>query len=72
MLSEKTLQHPILCLIVFSLLFLMGLFTVSNVSVSLMPDTDMPYLTVSASYPNASPESVEKSVTSVLEDSLVS
>lgn len=72
MLSEKTLQHPILCLIVFSLLFLMGLFTVSNVSVSLMPDTDMPYLTVSASYPNAGPESVEKSVTSVLEDSLVS
>ena len=57
---------------VFALLGITGLFTVSNTSISLMPDIDRPYLMVSASYTNAGPESVEKSVTTVLEGALVS
>ena len=72
MLSQKTLQHPILILMVFVLLGVLGLFTVSNTAISLMPDIDMPYLSVSASYSNAGPESVEKSVTSPIENALVS
>ena len=72
MLSQKTLSHPILILMTFTLLGVMGFFTVSNTAISLMPDIDMPYLSVSASYTNAGPESVEKSVTTVLEDALVS
>lgn len=72
MISEKTLQHPILMLMIFVLLGVMGLFTLSNTSISLMPDIDMPYLMVSATYENAGPESVEKSVTTLIENSLVS
>lgn len=72
MISEKTMQHPILLLMVFSLLGLTGVFTMSKTSLSLMPDVDMPYLTVSATYTNAGPESVEKSVTKPIEDALVS
>ena len=72
MLSQKTLQHPVLILMAFALLGITGLFTVSNTSISLMPDIDRPFLMVSASYTNAGPESVEKSVTSVLEGALVS
>ncbi|WP_407396538.1 efflux RND transporter permease subunit [Treponema sp.] len=72
MISEKTMQHPILLLMVFTLLGLTGLFTMKKTALSLMPDIDMPYLTVSATYTNAGPESVEKSVTKVLEDALVS
>ena len=72
MISEKTLQHPILMLMIFTLLGVMGLFTISNTSISLMPDVDMPYLMVSASYENAGPESVEKSVTTLMENALVS
>ena len=72
MISEKTLQHPILVLITFALLAVLGLFTLGNVSVSLIPDIDMPYLMVSATYSNAGPESVEKSVTTLIEDALVS
>lgn len=72
MISEKTLQHPILMLMIFVLLGVMGMFTLSNTSISLMPDIDMPYLMVSASYSNAGPESVEKSVTTLIENSLVS
>ena len=72
MISEKTMQHPILLLMVFTLLGFTGVFTMSKTSLSLMPDVDMPYLTVSATYTNAGPESVEKSVTKPIEDALVS
>lgn len=36
--SRKTLEHPVLTLIVFVLLGMMGLFTLQNVAVSLFPD----------------------------------
>lgn len=72
MVSEKTLRHPILTLMVFILLGLTGIFTLSRTSISLMPDVDMPYLMVMASYTNAGPESVEKSVTTPIENALVS
>ena len=70
--SKKTLDHPVLTLIVFVLLLIMGVFTLKNVAISLMPDVDSPYITVRTTYTNAGPESVEKSVTKVLEGQLVS
>ena len=70
--SKKTLDHPVLTLIVFVLLGIIGLFTLKNVAVSLMPDVDSPYINVRTTYTNAGPESVEKSVTKVLEGQLVS
>ncbi len=70
--SKKTLDHPVLTLIVFVLLMIMGLFTLKNVAVSLMPDVESPYITVRTTYSNAGPESVEKSVTKILEAQLVS
>ena len=72
MISEKTLRHPILTAMVFTLLGLMGVFTLSNTAISLLPDVDFPYLMVISSYTNAGPESVEKSVTNLVENSLVS
>ncbi|MBQ9630534.1 MAG: efflux RND transporter permease subunit, partial [Treponema sp.] len=70
--SRKTLEHPVLTLMVFVLLGIMGLFTVQNVAINLFPDVDAPFIMVSSSYPNAGPESVEKSVTKILESGLVS
>lgn len=72
MLSQKTLNHPILVLIIFALLGAVGIFTLGQTEISLMPDTDNPFLMVSASYANAGPESVEKTVTVPLENALVS
>ena len=70
--TKTTLSHPVLTLIVFVLLGIMGLFTLKNVSISLMPDVDYPYLNINTTYQNAGPESVEKSVTKLLESQLVS
>ena len=72
MLSEKTLNHPVLTLIVFALLGMMGVFTLSKTEISLMPDIDQPYLMVMSTYMNAGPESVEKSVTNLVENALAS
>lgn len=70
--SRQTLAHPVLALIVFTLLGFVGIFTVKNVSIGLFPDVDSPYVSISTTYTNAGPESVEKTVTKVLESSLVS
>lgn len=70
--SKSTLEHPVLTLIVFTLLLIVGLFTMQNVAINLMPDVDSPYITVRTTYANAGPESVEKSVTKILEGQLVS
>ena len=70
--TKKTLEHPVLTLICFVLLGIMGLFTMSDVAISLMPDIDSPYITVRTTYTNAGPESVEKTVTKVLEAQLIS
>ena len=72
MLSEKTLRHPILMLMVFLMLLIIGLFTISNISIALFPEIDMPYLWISSTYTNADPESVENSVTKPIENALVS
>ena len=70
--SKKTLEHPVLTLIVFALLGTIGIFTLKNVAVSLMPDVDSPYINVRTTYKNAGPESVEKKFTKFFELQLVS
>lgn len=70
--SKKTLDHPVLTLIIFALLGIVGLFTLKNVAISLMPDVDSPYINVRTTYTNAGPESVEKTVTKILEGQLIS
>ena len=70
--SRQTLNHPVLALIVFTLLGFVGIFTVKNVAIGLFSEVDSPYIMISTTYTNAGPESVEKTVTKVLESSLVS
>ena len=70
--ERKNLEHPVLVLIVFALLAAVGLFTLKNVALGLFPDIDSPYVMVSATYANAGPESVEKTVTEILEGALIS
>ena len=70
--TKTTLRHPVLTLIVFELLGILGIFTLKDAAIALMPDFDSPYLSVNTIYENAAPESVEKSVTKLLEGQLIS
>ncbi len=71
-LSKGAVEHPVLTLIVFALLGIMGVFVLGNIAIDLFPEIDIPMILVLTTYDNAGPESVEKSVTEVLEGSLVS
>jgi len=71
-LTRKTMENPVLVLITFVLLGITGIFTFREVEVNLMPEVAFPYLMVTTQYTNAGPQSVENSVTKIVEDGLVS
>ncbi|MGL4985957.1 MAG: efflux RND transporter permease subunit, partial [Treponemataceae bacterium] len=70
--AKSTVQHPVLILMIFVLLAIIGVMTMGNIAIDLYPDVDFPYIVVTTEYDNAGPESVEKSVTKILESGLVS
>ena len=55
-LARKTMDHPILILIIFALLGMLGIFTYSKVAIALFPEIENPALMIMTSYPNAGPE----------------
>jgi len=69
--AKKVVERPVLAAIVFALTMIVALYSVSDIALDLMPDMDMPMLMVTASYPGAGPESVEKTVTETLESALI-
>lgn len=69
--AKKVVERPVLAAVVFSLIMIVALYSVSDIALELMPDMDMPMLMVTASYSGASPESVEKTVTETLESALI-
>lgn len=70
--SKKVLEHPVLTICVFALVAIVAFFTLGNIQIDLMPDMDMPVAMVMTTYDNAGPESVEKSVTEIIESGLIS
>jgi len=71
-LSRKTMDHPILILIIFVLLGMLGIFTYSKIAIALMPDMENPTVMIMTTYNNAGPESVEQTVTKLVESAVVS
>jgi len=70
--SRKVIEHPVLTICVFGLIAIVAFFTLSNIQIDLLPDMDMPVAMVYTTYDNAGPESIEKTVTDVLESGVVS
>ena len=69
--DSSVVHRPVLVTVVFSLLVLLGCFMAFQLSVALWPEINPPIVVVSANYPGAGPETVEKSVTKVLESALI-
>ncbi|KTD00045.1 multidrug efflux RND transporter permease subunit LpeB [Legionella erythra] len=64
------IKHPVIAIVLNSMIAILGLLCFYNLSVREYPDISFPTITVYASYPNASPDLVETSVTNILEDRL--
>jgi len=65
-LPSLSIRRPILVLVVNLLIALAGLAAIQAVEVRELPDVDRPIVTVRASYPGASPETMDTEVISVI------
>lgn len=70
--TEISIKRPSLILVLFITLTFLGLMSYSNLSYELLPKFSAPVVTVTATYPGASPYEVENSVTKKLEDAVSS
>ncbi|KTC66830.1 integral membrane protein, AcrB/AcrD/AcrF family [Legionella birminghamensis] len=64
------IKHPVVTIILNALVVIVGLLCIQSLSLREYPDITFPTISVSTSYPNASPDLVETAVTNILEDSL--
>lgn len=69
--SQRVVARPVLGLIVFGLIAIVGLYLVSDVAIDMFPETNNPVLMINTTYSGAGPETVEKTVTKLLESTLV-
>ena len=66
-LSEFSIKRPVATLVIILGLMALGLMALSKLRVNQIPDVEQPVLTVSISYPGASPDTVEREVINRIE-----
>jgi len=69
-LAQRVVKRPILIIVLFALILIVALYSLSSVALALIPDVSLPMVMVNTTYTGASPEVVEKTVTKTLEGSL--
>lgn len=69
-LPSLSIRRPVLIIVLNLLIILAGFAAVMGLEVRELPDVDRPMVTVTATYPGASPETVDTEVTSRLEGAI--
>ena len=72
MLSKFSVKKPYTVIVAIVLVVILGFVSYSKMTLDLLPSINMPYAVISTTYSGASPETVEKTVTATLEQSLAS
>ncbi len=67
---ESSVRKPISTALIFIGVMVFGLFSLSNLSVDMYPEMDMPVISVVTAYPGANASDIETNITRVLEDNL--
>lgn len=70
MLPRFSVKKPLTVIVAVILVIVLGFISFSKMRTDLLPEMDLPYVVVMTTYPGASPEKVELSVTKPLESSL--
>lgn len=68
--TELSIKRPILIIVLFSTLALLGIYGYSNLKYELFPNIDIPSVSISTQYPGASANVVESSVTKLVENAI--
>ncbi len=66
-LSELAIRRPITTFMIFIAIVILGAFSLSRLSIDLLPDVEFPSLSISTSYPGASPKEIETLITEPIE-----
>jgi len=68
--SEISIQRPVLATVMNLVILLIGLIAYDRLAVRLIPDVDVPIVTVATSYPGANAQVIETQITKTIEDAL--
>lgn len=66
-LPTESIKRPVATAMFYIATALLGIYAFSRIGVDLLPNINIPHLIVQTTYPNASPEEVEKMITEPLE-----
>ncbi|MBN7773547.1 efflux RND transporter permease subunit [Clostridium aminobutyricum] len=69
-LTNLSLKRPVFAIVVIIAMLAIGITSFLNLNLNDMPETNMPYVTVSISLPGASPDQVESKVTKKVEEAI--
>lgn len=69
--SHYAVKHPVVIAMILIALIAFGIFCLTGLSIEFIPDISLPEVEIITIYPGASAEDVEKDITTVLEDQLV-
>jgi HAE1 family hydrophobic/amphiphilic exporter-1 len=70
--TELSIKRPSLIIVIFLTLGLLGLFGYYQLRYELVPNMNIPWISIATVYPGASPSEVENSVTKTIEDAVSS
>ncbi len=71
-LTRLSIQRPVFVIVLISTLLLLGLFSRSKLAVEERPRVDIPYVTITSTYPGTGPAEMESLITKPLEDGVSS
>ncbi len=69
-LPEISIKRPVFATVVLAAMILMGIVNYTKMNVDEMPDTSLPYVSVSISYEGAQPDQVDTQVTQKVEEAI--
>ncbi|MFZ5984913.1 MAG: efflux RND transporter permease subunit [Acidobacteriota bacterium] len=69
-LSNLSIKRPVFASVLMLVLVTLGLFSYRRLAIDLFPDVEFPILSIVTEYPGASPETVEREVTKLIEEAV--
>src|SRR5438874_11147665 len=69
-LAKLCVRRPVFATMLILALMVVGAFSYFTIGVDLLPKVDLPVVTVTVSYPGASPEEIETEISKKIEDAV--
>ena len=67
-LSDLSVNRPVTTVVIFLALVVLGVFSLSNLAIDLIPDISFPVIAVFTGYEGVAPQEIEENITKVIEN----